>query len=123
MILEIDDSKTVGDLQERFTSCFPFLKIEFCRNKHQWEDLCPMEEILPADKLIGSIRKIHAPGILEIKSWNKIGEVEKTFYKNFGLNAQIFFKSGSRWIQTGISDNLTIRALRMNVVDYQTILL
>lgn len=36
MLLEIDDSKTIGDLQEKFFLCFPNLKIElFMRNKNR----------------------------------------------------------------------------------------
>jgi hypothetical protein len=28
MLLEIDDNKTVGELEERFNECFPYLKRE-----------------------------------------------------------------------------------------------
>lgn len=116
MILEIDDSKTISDLQEKFNLCYPNLKIEFYKKRHHWEDLSPENEKWDPGTLIGSIRKEHEPGFLEIKSWNKVGEIEKSFFEKFGLNVQIFFKSGKKWIQTGKSDNFIISSLhnRMN---------
>jgi hypothetical protein len=112
MILEIDDNKTVGDLQERFSMCFPGLKLEVCTHKHGWEDFCPEKEFLPVHFHVGTVRKTHDPGRIEIKSWNKVGEVEKDLYKLFGLNAQICYRAGERWIQSGKSDNLTIGELQ-----------
>lgn len=112
MILEIDDTRKLSDLQEKFSLCFPSLKLEFCQNKHKWEDICPERHFLDSDLSIASIRKIHYPGTLEIKSWYKVGEVEKDFYLKFGLNVQICYQCGSRWIQTGKSDNITIDSLQ-----------
>lgn len=112
MILEIDDSKTIGDLQDRFSLCFPMLRLEFCKRKHGWEELCSDRDIIHDDNVsISSIRKLHDPGTLELKSWDKVGQVEKEFYARFGLNVQICYASGGRWIQTGKSDNITIDSL------------
>ena len=60
------------------------------------------------------LEKIHEPGTIEVKSWHKIGEVEKEFYTRFGLNVQICYRSGGKWIQTGRSDNMTIDSLIKN---------
>lgn len=111
MILEIDDTKTIGDLQDRFSLCYPLLKLEFCKGKHGWEKICPEHEIIREDAAISDIRNIHNPGVIEMKSWNKIGEIEKQFHAQFGLNVQICYRSGGRWIQTGKSDNMTIKSL------------
>lgn len=112
MILLIDDSLTINDIQDRFQLCFPKLKIEFCKKHHHWEGVCSEKDIFPNDKPIGNIRRKHNPGMLEIKSWQKVGEIEKKFHEEFGLNAQIFYRSGQRWIQTGKSDNLTLKQLQ-----------
>lgn len=111
MILEIDDSKTIADLQDKFSMCFPSLKLEFCSKKHKWEEICSERNIIHRNLPIGDIRKTHVPGTIEIKSWHKIGNVEKEFSSMFGLNVQIAYKSGNRWIQTGKSDNITIEML------------
>ena len=112
MLLYIHDSLKLRHLQDRFSLCFPSLRIEFFKRKHQWEEVCPERELLPPDARVGSIRKIHNQGTLELKSWNKVGEVEKEFYNKFGLNVQVLYRNGKRWIQTGKSDNLTIKALQ-----------
>ena len=84
-MLEIDDSKTVADIQDKFSRCFPHLKVEFCRKKHHWEALCSNKDLFSPQLPIGLIRKIHNPGIMEIKSWQKIGEVKRKFKDLFGL--------------------------------------
>lgn len=108
MILEIDDLKTTGDLQDRFASCYPLLKLGFCKNKHGWEKTCPESQIMHDDIPLAHIRTKHEPGTIEIKSWSKVGEVEREFYTRFGLNVQICYRSGGKWIQTGKSDSATI---------------
>jgi hypothetical protein len=112
MIIEIDDTQKVTDIQDRFASCFPTLKLEFCRKKHGWEDMCPEREFFDGNTRLSSIRKSHEPGIIEIKSWSKVGEVEKEFYQKFGMSVQICYQCGQRWIQSGKSDNLTIDSLQ-----------
>ena len=112
MLLQIDDYQKIQDLQDRFNLCFPKLKIEFCKRKHNWAETCPENQMYSPNTPIGTIRKRHSPGVLEIKSWDKVGEAEKEFYNHFGLNVQICYRSGERWIQTGKSDNITIRDLQ-----------
>lgn len=112
MILEIDDTKKVSEIEDRFSFCFPLLSLKFCRKKHGWEDICPESGFVDDNTTVGEIRKMHNPGTLEISSWSKVGEVEKEFYNKFGLSVQICFRCGSRWIQSGKSDNLTIDSLQ-----------
>lgn len=121
MILEIDDTKKLTDIQERFSLCFPSLKLEFCQKKHKWEGICPESQFMDSDLRIGSIRKIHNPGTIEIKSWDKVGEVERDFYQRFGLNVQICYMCGPRWIQTGKSDNITLDSLQKKSFKYPVI--
>src|SRR5215212_7048139 len=111
MTLEIDDTKTVADLQDRFSLCYPDLRLQFCRRKHHWEQICSEHDIINENSSLAVIRTNHAPGIIEIKSWQKVGEVEKEFSKMFGLNVQICYRSGGHWIQTGKSDDVTIGSL------------
>jgi len=112
VIIEIDDIKTVGDMQDRFSLCFPGLKLELCRATHRWEEFSLERDFFPGSFHIGVIRKNHDSGSIEIKSWDKVGEVEKKFDKLFGLNVQICYQAGQHWIQTGKSDNLTIGELQ-----------
>jgi len=109
MILLITDNITIADLQEKFTECFPKLKIEFYSHPHHWKESSVRGELIDSKKRIGEIRKEHKHGVLEIKSWYQTGRVEQDFKKLFGLNAQIFRKENGKWRQTIASDDLTLQ--------------
>ena len=123
MTLQIDDSKTIRDLQERFSLSFPGFRIELCNKPHHWEELCEEGHFLSSMRSLGSVRKNHHPGVLEIRSSQKIGEIEERFRNLFGLNVQIFFKSNGKWIQTVISDNLTIADVKKQTAAMPTLML
>ena len=108
MLIEIDDSKTISDLQDRFSLCFPYLKIEFYNTPHHWQEPSAGKHLLDPATRIGDIRRKHAPGILEIKSWYRTGQVEQLFKKLFGLNAQVFRLENNHWKQSTQSDDLTL---------------
>ncbi|HJW17531.1 MAG TPA: hypothetical protein VJ499_10445 [Flavisolibacter sp.] len=98
MLLEIDDNKTIGDLQENFNESFPFLKIEFYDRRYRslkdYHSLFP----LASNVRIVTVRKKHDPGICTIKSWYKVETVEEDLWINFGLNARIFHYQGNKWV-------------------------
>lgn len=97
MLLEVDDRKTIGDIQEKFNECFPGLGIAFFRKIHHWEQALQGIEQCNATQYIGDIRKVHPPSVLDIKSWNKVWQVEKMFKKN-GLNVQLYQLKQQRWL-------------------------
>ena len=109
MIIHIDDRYKVADLQDRFSECFPFLKIEFYRSSHKWKQHSVLSDLIQPTETIGSVRNNHEQGILEIKSWYQTGRVEKDFKEKFGLNIQIYRKRNNGWTQTISTDNLTLR--------------
>ena len=109
MNLQIDDSKTIRDLQERFSLSFPGFRIELCNKPHHWEEVCEEGHFLSSMRSLGSVRKI--------------GEIEERFRNLFGLNVQIFFKSNGKWIQTVISDNLTIADVKKQTAAMPTLML
>jgi hypothetical protein len=37
-----------------------------------------------------------------------VAELERLFVENFGLNAQVFRRSGTLWLQTSATDNWTL---------------
>jgi hypothetical protein len=109
MILYIDDYKSVSDLQEKFTECFPCLKIEFYDKWHHYQKPSSPKHLISAHKMIGDIRTKHEHGDLSIKSWSTVGNVERDFKHKFGLNVQIFRKDHNNWIQTSARDNFTLK--------------
>ena len=108
MLLTIQDNLSVQDLQERFSRCFPDLKIEFYKTPHHWKKESLEKDHIDPKTLIGDIRKKHNPGTLEIRSSNTTGEIEKKFRTFFGLNVQIFRNENQYWIQTTTTDTCTL---------------
>ena len=108
MLLYISDNNAVSDIKDKFNECFPHLKIEFYNKRHKWKHASPESQRIKEDVKIGEIRKKHNIGVLEIKSWDKTGEVEQQFKESFGLYAQIFRFENNDWIQSVKSDKLTL---------------
>jgi hypothetical protein len=109
MMLHIDDSKTVADLQEHFSVCFPSLKIEFYDEAHHFKEPSSPEHQISPESTIGSIRKKHEPGNLEILSNYTTGKVEQDFKDKFGLNVQIFRNENNAWVQTSATDTFNLK--------------
>ncbi|GAA4745857.1 hypothetical protein [Flavisolibacter ginsenosidimutans] len=109
MVLQIDDNLKIGEVQERFHDCFPYLKIAFYAKAHKRFEPSETKFLLDEKSLLADIRKTHQNGNLEIKSWHTVARVEHELKQNFGLNAQIF-RTGKKgeWVQTAESDALTL---------------
>jgi hypothetical protein len=107
-MIEIDDTKNIGDIISLFSERYPFLKVEFYNQVHGWQQESSGKKILAHDKTIGEVRTKHNPGVVEIYSWHKTGAVEQEFRNRFGLNVQIFRHQGDTWIQTVGTDELTL---------------
>jgi len=108
MQLRIYNNETIGDLQDKFNECFPHLKLEFYRKPHSQQHASLEVDRIKGDWKIGEIRKKHNTGVLEIKSWEKAGDVKQHFKDEFGLYVQIFCKENDKWIQSEKSDKLTL---------------
>ena len=109
MILSINDNKFIIDLQEKFNECFPYLKIEFFSRTCIPPKMPVFNQLLPANLRLGDVRKSHEPGLLDIKSYQKTGEVEQAFKQMFGLNVQVFRKEYDQWVKTTHTKNLTLQ--------------
>jgi hypothetical protein len=107
MIIEINDSKTVGDIQREFSSRFPFLKMEFFHTPHGREEASNEPPCLP-EQTIGSIRERHVLGIIAINTERETGSVEQEFEHRFGLHVQVYRKQSDGWIQTVGTDMLSL---------------
>ena len=105
----ITDSKTIKEIQKEFNNKFPFLKIEFYKESHLAKEGSPDSMKWDSDETIESIRKIHNSGNLSIKQDQKISTLETNFLEQYGLNAQVFYKSGNLWLQTTTTDEWTLK--------------
>jgi len=108
MRLQISPNRLVSDVQKDFNSVFPFLKIEFFRNKGSQQPDLPASHIVPHNQKIGNIQSAISDGNVEINADMKVKDIEKLFKEQFSLLAQIFRRSGNLWLQTTMTDNLTL---------------
>lgn len=100
---------TVNEVKTNFRSLFPLLKIEFYQKKHdQFEGSSKTEQI--GDKItLGKINTNLIPGETEIHENMTVEQFESMMRSRFGLNIQVFRKSGDQWLQTSITDNWTLK--------------
>ncbi len=106
--MSINDERKISDLQQEFSRCFPFLKIEFFTVAHTKNQLSSLKDMVPKDRSIGSFRTKHNTGTIVLDENKTVFELEDEFDKRFGMNAQVFRKSGSLWIETSLTDKWTL---------------
>ncbi|MCB0617161.1 MAG: hypothetical protein KDC43_02375 [Saprospiraceae bacterium] len=104
----INDSKKLRDIQREFNEKFPYLKLEFYRLQHQIGEGTPARELLDTELTIGEVRAVHVEGDLSVHPNLKVSTLEKNFAELYGLNAQVFRRSGNLWLQTTATDEWTL---------------
>lgn len=104
----INDKKKIKDVQTEFQKKFPYLKIQFYSKPHDTNQGSTVREQLPDEMTIGEVRTVHNEGDFAINEQMTVADFERDFAKKFGLNAQVFRKSGDIWMQTTSTDNWTL---------------
>jgi hypothetical protein len=104
----IDDHKKIMDLQVEFHQKFPYLKLEFYSGEHKVGETSPAKTHLDGALLLKNVRTIHAEGDLYIRENMSVSELEQLFLTKYGLNAQVFRRSGNLWLQTSATDHWTL---------------
>lgn len=120
-MLTIQEGTAISTIQSAFTRLFPYLKIEFFRHPHSLHganaksDLLPPGEVLRAHALHGNDTG------LVIRKDMSVAELERLFHRHFGLNAQVFRKSGRTWLETTLTDDWSLN--KQNTQGYELSLL
>lgn len=104
----ISDDKTFRDIQKEFNSKFPYLKLEFYSSQHNEGEGSPLQERLDPEQLLKNTRQTHTDGSIQVKENMKVSKLEQIFHDKFGLNVQVFRKSGNLWMQTTSTDHWTL---------------
>lgn len=105
----IKDSKTIKEIQQEFNKKVPFLKIEFYKEVHSVKEGSPDSVKWDSENTIETIREIHNSGNLSIQQDQKNSMLETNFLEQYGLNVQVFYKSGDLWLQTTATDEWTLK--------------
>ncbi|MCC6816999.1 MAG: hypothetical protein IT267_11350 [Saprospiraceae bacterium] len=119
MQIIINEDMLLSDIQKEFSLRFPFLKIEFFKNPHQDKEASGKSSLLPNDlkvKAIHSLIQNSAP--ISISGSMSVTELEQIFHDQYGLNIQVFRKSGNVWIETTVTDDWTLDKQNQEAADF-----
>jgi len=105
MILNINENRTIGELEDKFNECFPHLQIELFKGELALKNNHPLERSLR----VGSISKKIFNEDIEIKSWDKVGKIRHRLKERSGLFVKIFCVQNSKRIALDKEDTLCQR--------------
>jgi hypothetical protein len=105
-VLHIAPEDTVKSVQEKFSSWYPYLRINFFRNSNgkTSSQACFGPEVRMAD-----INKNLQNSNYELQDHTSVAGLEKTFVDKFGLPIQVCRRSGNLWLETSLTDHLTLK--------------
>lgn len=107
--LEIDADQNIQKIQNEFNSFFPFLRIEFIRDTIKKGSRDSKNLIITTNEKIGKIQSINKSGKISFRNDTTVNKLEEEFLKEFGLNVQVYRKSGSIWLVTTSTDEWTLK--------------
>lgn len=118
--ITIKDNQTLSDIKTEFTRHFPHLKIEFFSVKHVEDEASPRTAIYDDTLRLKDIRTSHEEGDLSIDGHLKTASFEQNFHEIFGVNIQVYRRSGSLWLQTITTDSWTLAEQERKAVQMES---
>jgi hypothetical protein len=109
MQLRITPTRLISEVQQEFNKEYPFLKLEFFRDKVSQQQEYATNQVIPHTRRIGDGQGAIADGVIEIGENMKVKELEKIFKDQFRLNVQVYRRSGNLWLQTTMTDDWTLK--------------
>ncbi len=109
MKIHIEDSSTTAEIKEKFSTFYPFLKLEFYTKAHKDNEGSKREDLIAGIKEIKDIRTVHNEGDFIITPSSTVTEVEQGFETLFGVHVQVFRKSGRLWLETTATDSWSLK--------------
>ena len=107
MKILLHSNRTVAEVREEFNNSYPYLKIVFVSSKESVHGLPIIDEVDPAARLI-DVSRVLKEGDIEIKPTDTIKQVEQRFEKQYSLPVHIFRKQKGVWMDTSVTDDLTL---------------
>ncbi len=108
MKLIINDQRKLFAIQEEFSTKFPYLRLEFFTRPHQPGAASHRRLMRSGQRTIGECRTSHNSGALSVNEQMTVADLEQHFSEEFGLNVQVFRRSGNIWLETTITDGWTL---------------
>lgn len=109
-IFFVSKTCSVKEIQDRFSTLFSFLKINFFKIGKPGPGVSGSRVILfSPELLLKEINPGMTDGELTIRESMTVLELENYLYEEFGLSAQILRKSGNLWLDTSRTNAWTLK--------------
>ncbi len=109
MKIHVLPEMTIAQIQEEFSKVYPYLKLVFFSKAHKAYKGSHAKFLITDSSLtLGSLEKKPKSGDLYIEVEMPTWQVERLFEEEFGLHVQVFRKSGNTWLETSVTDDLTL---------------
>ena len=108
MFIEINDTKTIGQIQREFCTGFPFLRLEFLDEPAKPKNKNCKDHCCKGCTPVGDFRTKHNPGALQFTPDTRTGDLELSFKDHFGLNVQVCRNMCGNWVPTKGTGHLTL---------------
>lgn len=108
MVLQVND-KSISELQKNFNALFPYLRIEFSTNALSNSNATLYK--FSSNNNNNTIRELifsHEGSEFEIEEDMSVTELKKMFKSEFGLTIKVYRKSDNFWLETNLTDSLTL---------------
>jgi hypothetical protein len=109
MNLTIRPNRLISDIQQEFNAMFPFLKLEFFRNKPGRTLDYSGNNIIRNSHKVSDGQAELTDGSLTIEPLMTVKQLEKDFKNEFSLAVQVFRRSGNVWLETTMTDDWTLQ--------------
>ena len=119
--MKIYQQQTLREIQVAFHERFPNLKIEFFDGAHAAGEGSPAQQMLRTNQTIKEAAVPFEAKNLSFDENQTVKNFEQKLYEKFGLNVQVFRKSGNAWLQTTSTDHWTLARQNQRSRDFTKI--
>ncbi len=110
MKISINDHRKVFAIQEEFNGAFSNLKLEIHAKPHQSNGATDNEYCKQSAHL-SECRTVHESGDITVTPHIPAANLEQNFRDVYGLGVEVFKKSGTAWVSTVDSAELSLEEL------------
>lgn len=107
MELQVYKNTTLGEVKEKFSHYFPFLKLEFYQYRRYTEEHQFKKEVYKG-LYLEETSEFFKEGTIYFSPNTLVEELEREFQIELGLAAKIFRKSSESWVDTTQTSHLTL---------------
>lgn len=108
MKIQINSNTRTSEVKKEFANAYPGLKLEFVKSEHGAGGGSSPDDIIKGDRKLSELSSTSLEGELKFNKRSKVVDVERSFHDDFGLNVQVFRRSGRVWIETVNTDQWTL---------------